>query len=298
MSLAVPTLPEHQATALAAAYARSVAAKRRQTLFGGLLVIVMTYVASIYGEVNLGKLFGNFGQFFDYIGRLFYLDTGAHVLTNPSEWFWGITQKSKWLPLLFETVMVAYLGTVIGFIGALCLSFAAASNMVKSALIRNTAKRFLEFCRTVPELVFALIFVVAFGLGPLPGVLALAIHSMGALGKLFSEVIENIDMKPVEGLQSTGANWIQTIRFAAIPQVLSSFVSYSLLRFEVNVREAGIMGFVGAGGIGQELLVSIRKFYYSDVSAILLLIIITVMLIDLGTERVRHKLIGRESRWS
>ncbi|MBY0611516.1 MAG: phosphonate ABC transporter, permease protein PhnE [Beijerinckiaceae bacterium] len=298
MALAVPTLPDHQAAALAAAYARVVAVKRRQTMIGALAVIVLVYVASFYGEVDLAKLFGNIGSFFNYIGRLFYLDTGAHVFTNPSEWFWGITQKSKWLPLLFETVMVAYLGTVIGFIGALCLSFMSAANMVKSALIRNTAKRFLEFCRTVPELVFALIFVVAFGLGPLPGVLALAIHSMGALGKLFSEVIENIDMKPVEGLQSTGANWVQTIRFAAIPQVLSSFVSYSLLRFEVNVREAGIMGFVGAGGIGQELLVSIRKFYYSDVSAILILIIVTVMLIDLGTERVRHKLIGRESRWS
>ena len=111
-------------------------------------------------------------------------------------------------------------------------------------------------------------------------------------------MIENIDMKPVEGVRSAGAGWVQTLRFAAVPQVLSSFVSYALLRFEINVREAGIMGFVGAGGIGQELLVSIRKFYYSDVSAILILIIVTVMLIDLATEGVRHRLIGRQNRWS
>ena len=162
--------------------------------------------------------------------------------------------------------------------------------------MRVTARRFLEFCRTVPELVFALIFVVAFGLGPFPGVLALAIHTTGALGKLFSEVVENIDMKPVEGLASTGATWAQTVRFAVVPQILSNYASYALLRFEVNVRSAGVMGFIGAGGIGQELLVSIRKFYYSDVSAILLLLVATVMIIDFVTERLRHNLLSLEEQ--
>jgi phosphonate transport system permease protein len=124
------------------------------------------------------------------------------------------------------------------------------------------------------------------------GVLALAIHTTGALGKLFSEVVENIDMKPVESLTAAGAGRIETLRFAVLPQVLSNFVSYGLLRFEINVRGAGVMGFVGAGGIGQELLVAIRNFYYADVSAILVLIILTVMAIDLGTERLRHHLLG------
>ena len=126
------------------------------------------------------------------------------------------------------------------------------------------------------------------------GVLALALHTMGALGKLFSEVVENIDMKPVEGLTASGASRIQAIRFAVLPQVLSNFASYGLLRFEINVRGAGVMGFVGAGGIGQELLVAIRNFYDADVSAILLMIVATVMAIDLGTERLRHHLIGPE----
>jgi phosphonate transport system permease protein len=107
-------------------------------------------------------------------------------------------------------------------------------------------------------------------------------------------VVENIDMKPVEGVTSTGANWVQAIRFAVVPQVLSNFASYALLRFEINVRGASVMGFVGAGGIGQDLIEAIRKFYYADVSAILLLIILTVMLIDLATERLRHALLGLE----
>jgi phosphonate transport system permease protein len=141
-----------------------------------------------------------------------------------------------------------------------------------------------------------LIFVVAFGLGALPGVLALAIHTMGALGKLFSEVVENIDMKPVDGLTSTGASWTEMVRFAAVPQVLANFASYGLLRFEINVRGAAVMGFVGAGGIGQDLIEAIRKFYYSDVSAILLMIILTVTIIDLVTEQIRHRLVGADRK--
>ncbi len=157
-------------------------------------------------------------------------------------------------------------------------------------------RRLLEFARTVPAIVFALIFVIAFGLGPIPGVLAIAVHSSGALGKLFSEVVENADMKPVEGIRSTGASWLSCMRFAVLPQVIAGFVSYTLLRFEMNVREASVMGFVGAGGIGQELVVAIRKFYYSDVSAILLTIILTVFLIDIGTGWLRARLFGAEAR--
>jgi len=183
---------------------------------------------------------------------------------------------------------------VLGAIGGFLLCFTAAANLGRSSWARWATRRFLEFCRTVPEIVFALIFVIAFGLGPLPGVLAIAIHTMGAMGKLFSEVVENIDMKPVDGMTAVGAGWWQTIRFAVVPQVLSNFASYALLRFEINVRGASIMGFVGAGGIGQDLIEAIRKFYFTDVSAILLLIILTVMLIDFATERLRHTLLSLE----
>lgn len=292
MATTVPTLPASQAGVLIRAYEQQVAARRRQTLLGFVIVAVLVVLFGMVAEADPAKLFANIGRLTSYVGRLFLLDSGQLVFTDPREWFWGL---GKWLKLLGETLLIAYLGTVIGGVGAFALSFLAARNTAPAGWACFVVRRFLEFCRTVPEIVFALIFVVAFGLGPLPGVLALAIHTMGALGKLSSEVVENIDMKPIDGVRATGAAWIPMIRFAAVPQVLSNFTSYALLRFEINVRGAAIMGFVGAGGIGQDLVEAIRKFYYSDVSAILLLIIVTVMCIDLLTERARHALLGREA---
>ena len=212
-------------------------------------------------------------------------------------WPSGSGTWTSWLRLLFETLLIAYLGTLLGALVPVRPLLLAAANLVRSRLLRFACRRFLEFCRTVPDIVFALIFVIAFGLGPMAGVLALAIHTIGALGKLFAEVVENIDMKPVEGVAATGADMVpRPVRFAVLPQVLPGFASYALLRFEINVRGAGVMGFVGAGGIGQEFLVAIRNFYYSDVSAILLMIIVTVMAIDLVTETdppPPHRLRGR-----
>jgi phosphonate transport system permease protein len=141
-----------------------------------------------------------------------------------------------------------------------------------------------------------MVFVVAFGLGALPGVLALTMHSAGTLGKLFTEVVESIDMGPVEGVSAAGGSWFARVRFGVVPQVLSSFASYTLLRLEINVRGAAVIGFVGAGGIGMDLLVAIRKFYYSDVSAMLLLIVLCVMLLDMASERLRHWLLAFETR--
>ncbi|MGQ3283713.1 phosphonate ABC transporter, permease protein PhnE [Bosea sp. (in: a-proteobacteria)] len=278
-------------TAHAAAYAGAMAAKRRQTLIGAAVLAVLVWLSAIGSEVDLGKFADNAWRFPKYILETMPVLRWNSLGADVAEWFWG---WKGWLKLLWQTVLIAYVGTVLGALGGFLLCFVAAANLGRSGWLRFAAKRFLEFCRTVPEIVFALIFVIAFGLGPLPGVLAIAIHTMGAMGKLFSEVVENIDMKPVDGLTATGAGWWQTIRFAVVPQVLSNFASYSLLRFEINVRGASIMGFVGAGGIGQDLIEAIRKFYFTDVSAILLLIIVTVMLIDFGTERLRHALLSLE----
>jgi phosphonate transport system permease protein len=198
--------------------------------------------------------------------------------------------------MLGETLLISYVGTLIGATFAFALNFFAAENTSPSSWLRFVVRRLLEFARTVPGIVFALIFVIAFGLGPMAGVLAIAIHSTGALGKLFSEIVENADMKPVEGIRSTGASWLACMRFAIVPQVTAGYASYALLRFEINVREASVMGFVGAGGIGQELVVAIRKFYYSDVSAILLTIIVTVFIIDISTGWLRGRLFGKEAR--
>lgn len=293
VSAAVPILPETQVASLDAAYGRSLAARRLQILIGGAILLTAILVAGQVAEINLSKFSDNVHRLPNYLFRIFHLDNGQPVWTDVREWYWGL---SKWLRLIGETLVIAYLGTVIGAVGAFILCFAGAANLVRNRWTRIAARRFLEFCRTVPEIVFALIFVVAFGLGALPGVLALAIHTMGALGKLFSEVVENIDMKPVDGLTSTGASWAEMVRFAVVPQVLANFASYALLRFEINVRGAAVMGFVGAGGIGQDLIEAIRKFYYSDVSAILLMIILTVIVIDLVTEQIRHRLLGADRR--
>jgi phosphonate transport system permease protein len=217
---------------------------------------------------------------------------GRFVLLDIPAWFWGV---GKWLRLLADTLLIAYVATFLGALFAFIACFFAANNLGASHPVSFAVRRFLEFCRTVPDLVFALIFVMAFGLGPIAGVLAIVIHTTGALGKLFYEVLENADQKPVEGLIASGASWTKTMRFAVLPQVLANFLSYALLRFEINVRGASVMGFVGAGGIGQDLMEAIRKFYYPDVSAILVLIIITVALIDLVTERVRHHFITQVS---
>ena len=286
-------VPPADLAALASAYKEAARAKRQS----GILLIVLVLAAALasgwIAEVNVGRLVSRLGTFFDYFNRLLTLDTGKRVWTDVAEWFWGL---KKWGVLLADTLLIAYLGTLLGAVGGFILSFAAAANLTPNPWIRNTVKRFLEFCRTVPGIVFALIFVIAFGLGPMAGVLAVAVHTAGALGKLFAEVVENIDTKPVEAATATGATWSETVGFAALPQVLSNFASYALLRFEINVREASVLGFVGAGGIGQDLIEAIRKFYYSDVSAILLMIIVTVVIIDMVTAKLRHALIGKEER--
>ncbi|MCP3440444.1 phosphonate ABC transporter, permease protein PhnE [Bradyrhizobium sp. CCGUVB14] len=293
MTAAVSILPEQQLAALNAAYDKAVLRKRLRLLLGVAIFAAALLLAAIGAEVNLRTLFTYFGNFVSYFDRILTLDSGQRVWTDVGEWLWG---WRKWLKMLGETLLISYVGTLTGAVFAFALNFFAAENTSPAPWLRFVVRRLLEFARTVPGIVFALIFVIAFGLGPMAGVLAIAIHSTGALGKLFSEIVENADMKPVEGIRSTGASWLSCMRFAILPQVTAGYASYALLRFEINVREASVMGFVGAGGIGQELVVAIRKFYYSDVSAILLLIIVTVFIIDISTGWLRGRLFGKEAR--
>jgi phosphonate transport system permease protein len=293
MTSAVSLLPDAQLAVLNDAYRAAVARKRLRMTLAAAVFFAALIVAAIGAEVNLRTLFKFFGNFLSYFDRIFTLEDGTRVWTNFAEWFWG---WRKWLWMLGETILISYVGTLMGAVLAFALNFFAAQNTSPTPWLRFTVRRLLEFARTVPGIVFALIFVIAFGLGPMAGVLAIAIHSTGALGKLFSEIVENADMKPVEGVRSTGASWLSCMRFAVLPQVAAGYASYALLRFEINVREASVMGFVGAGGIGQELVVAIRKFYYSDVSAILVTIIVTVFIIDIGTGWMRGRLFGKEAR--
>src|SRR5437868_6553586 len=293
MTSAVSVLPETHLAVLNEAYRRAVARKRLRALGACVLFLAALVVAALGAEVNLKTFFTYFGNFVSYFDRIFTLEDQTRVWTNFGEWFWG---WQKWLKLLGETILISYVGTLIGAVLALVLNFFAAENSSPAPWLRFVVRRLLGFSRTVPGIVFALIFVIAFGLGPMAGVLAIAIHSTGALGKLFSEIVENADMKPVEGVRSTGASWLSCMRFAVLPQVAAGYASYTLLRFEINVREASVMGFVGAGGIGQELVVALRKFSYTDVSAILVTIIVTVFVIDIATGWLRGKLFGKEAR--
>jgi phosphonate transport system permease protein len=293
LSAAISILPEQQLAALNRTYRKAVARKRLRATVAAAVFFAALVAAAIGAEVDIKTLVSKIGNFVSYFDRIFRLESGARVWTDPAEWFWGWRQ---WLSLLGETILISYVGTLIGAVLAFGLNFLSAENTSPAPWVRFTVRRFMEICRTVPGIVFALIFVIAFGLGPMAGVLAIAIHCIGALGKQYSEIVENIDMKPVEGVRATGASWIACMRFAVVPQVAAGFAGYSLLRFEINVREASVMGFVGAGGIGQELIVAVRKFYYSDVSAILLLIIVTVFVIDIGTGWLRARLIGRDGQ--
>ena len=289
----IVVLPDERIAGLRRAHAPVVARRRRRLGAFLLVLLALVAVSSWVAEIDPATVWHKFAGLTSYLDRVTKLDGGARVWTNPADWFWGLR---RWSRLLGATLLMGYVGTLWGAAFAFVLCFAASRTTCRNRWTRFAALRFLEFCRSVPILVFALVFVVAFGLGTLPGVLALAVHTAGALGKLFAEVVENADGRPAEGVRASGGNGVEAIRFGILPQVLASFASYALLRFEINVREATVMGFVGAGGIGQELLIAIQRFYYSDVSAILVLIILTVFAIDVATERLRGRLFPGEAR--
>ena len=265
--------------------------KRIQSVvFIGVFLACLT-AAVIVGQFDIAVLIKGFPRTTEYIEKLLPVLRWETLGADVSEWYWNI---GKWLELLAETLLMAFFATLMGTVCAFILSFSASNNLMTTHWIYFITRRFLEIARSVPDLVYALVFVFAWGLGPLAGILALAIHTMGASGKLFAEVNENIDPNPLEGVRAAGGNWVEMIRFAVVPQVLPAFASYTVWRFEINVRTAAILGFVGAGGIGYELYTNIRLSYYDDVSAILLIIVAAVIAVDMSCEEVRHRMIGKE----
>ena len=213
----------------------------------------------------------------------------ASLGSDLAAWFWA---WRTWAVLLTETILIAFMATVFGVAGGFLLSFTAARNLAPNGVVLWFTRRFLEIARTVPDILWALIFVFSFGIGPLAGVLAISLHCVGALGKLYSEANENIDMRPLDGIKAAGGTWAQQMRFGAVPQILPNIISYTLLRFEINVRSSSIIGYVGAGGLGQEFRTAVSLQEYTDLSALFLIIFVTVMLIDYGSEKLRHHFIG------
>ncbi len=280
------------AAALNAEQARQARARARRlalSLWTAVFLLVFAVAVQI-GEVSLGRLVAGLPMAADYVWRTVPQLRLSAVWADLAEWMWGL---DIWLGLLLDTLLIAYTGTGIGAVLALALSFPAATTLAPPWAVL-LSRRTLEIARTAPTLVYALVFVYAFGLGPLAGVMALGVHTMGALGKLFAEVHENADMRPVDAIRAAGGGWMQAMRFGVLPQSLPGVLSFGLLRFEINVREASVLGIVGAGGIGEELYLSVRQFSYPDISAILLLLLLTVTLIDLVCGRLRAHVIGAE----
>jgi phosphonate transport system permease protein len=204
----------------------------------------------------------------------------------PPKWAFS---EVLWKPAA-ETIYIALWGNVIALAIGLPLGILAASNVTRSPLLRNVAKGILNFLRSVSELIWAVFFVAAVGLGPFPGALALGVNFGGILGRLYAEALENIDHGPVEALEATGASRLQVILFAMLPQALPQFVTYNLYWFEVGVRSATVLGMVGAGGIGFELVTTIRLFEWRETGVVLLLILAMVTIIDLASTWIRARI--------
>lgn len=189
---------------------------------------------------------------------------------------------------MLESILIAYAGTLIAAVLAIPFGFLAARNISKVSTI---GKWILNGIRAFPEIMLAIIFVAAVGIGPYAGVLAVGIHSIGMLGKLYSEVVESIDMKVLEALKANGANRIQVIWFGVIPQIIPQFSNYAMYRFEVDVRASTILGIVGAGGIGAPLLIASMQRNWEQVGMMLIIIIIVVTIIDAISGKIRSKIV-------
>ncbi|CAD7033150.1 phosphonate ABC transporter, permease protein PhnE [Pseudorhizobium endolithicum] len=288
--------------------------RRLYTLAAGMLLLIAVSGSLWFAnETNAGKFFDRLPHLFDFVGDLVprdgweiwralfdlpspyedgslkydYVD-GRHYLTD-----------SFYIPEYFykmvETLNIAILSTVIGLIFGFILSFLAARNMTHNVWIRAPARRVMEIMRAFPEVVLAGFFLAILSLGPIPAVIAVSIHTVGALGKLFFEVIENADMKPDEGLKAVGANWLERSWFGIVPQVMPNFMSYFLLRLEINVRASTIIGAVGGGGIGEQLRLSISRGHEAKTLAIILLLLLTIIAVDQFSAWLRRKLVGDQA---
>ncbi|SDD35652.1 phosphonate transport system permease protein [Paracoccus isoporae] len=199
----------------------------------------------------------------------------------------------SYLPALIETLNIAAVATLIGVIGGGFMALLATPGLAPWPRLVPLFRRMLDIARAIPELVIALVFIFVLGGGPVPATLAIAFHAIGALGKLFSEVAENASPKPVEGLESVGANWIQRMWFGVLQQVGPNWISYAMLRFEINIRASAILGFVGAGGIGYALrnAISWGQGRYDAAAAIFILLFLTIVTFDQLSSMARERLV-------
>ncbi|MBK1621992.1 phosphonate ABC transporter, permease protein PhnE [Afifella marina] len=208
---------------------------------------------------------------------------GGFLSPNFRDWHYYVEE-------MILTVQIAVWGTVLAIVVGIPFALLSSSNIAPIWIVQPV-RRLMDATRAINELVFAVLFVTAVGLGPFAGVMALFVHNTGIIAKLFSEAVEAVDPRPVEGIRATGATRLQEIVFGVVPQVAPLWISFSLYRFETNVRQATVLGIVGAGGIGQVLFESIRSFLYAETAAIILIVIVTVSIVDILSAQLRKVVI-------
>jgi phosphonate transport system permease protein len=295
-------------------YRSQVLVRRIYSVIGVVLVLVALLAAMNFANAaNSGKFFDRIPYMFDFLKNFvpndpFEIFRAMFDLPSPyadgslkfdyvsdRHYVLGSFYIPNFIYQLIITVNIAIVSTIIGGGLAFLLCFFAATNLVGAGPVRWVVRRIMEVFRAFPEIVIAGLLTAVLSIGPIAAIAAVSLHTIGALGKLFFEVVENADMKPEEGLRSVGANWLERVRYAIVPQVMPNFVSYALLRTEINVRASTIIGAVGGGGIGEVFRLSIGRDHAAKTYAIIILLLITIVAIDQFSSWLRHKLVGRQS---
>ncbi len=249
---------------------------------GITIAIVVPFIWAALGlEINPGRIWDAIkpgGQVWTLVGAMF-----------PPDW----AKTGRTFGKILESLYVAWVGTIIGAAFSFPLAFLAATNMAPR-WVATPVRGLLSAIRAFPELVLAIIFIPALGLGPFPGALAIGLHSIGTLGKLSSEVIEGIDHGPLEAIKAAGGGKAQEIRMGVLPQAMPNILAYWIYRFEINIRASAVLGVIGAGGVGNELVQRLVRREMPAAGTVLLLTIITVLIIDTISSAVRRRIVSGE----
>jgi phosphonate transport system permease protein len=262
---------------------------RRKRLYSGILLLLFVLLMASGFRVaehrNAGDFLPGLQQLGDFPGEVIS-EAWANAANIPG--FMAEHVRS-----LLETVNIAAVSTLLGALIAFLIAPMSTRGLAQWPRLIPVFRRFMDVMRAFPEIIIALVLIYILGGGPVPAMIAIAIHTAGALGKMFSEVAENADLKPIEGLTSVGANWTQRMWFGLIPQVAPDWFSYVLQRFEINIRASAILGFVGSGGIGYDLKIAMQwgQGRYDQVVAIFLLLFITIIVVDQLSSAYRNRLI-------
>lgn len=295
-------------------YRQQIRTRRLYTIIALVVfAIILGASLSFANAANSGKFFERLPYLFDFIKNFVPndpLEIFRAMFDLPSPYYDGSLKydyvserhyitETLYIPhFVYElavTVNIAIVSTIIGGGLAFCLCFFAATNLVGAGAVRFVVRRIMEIFRAFPEIVIAGLLTAILSIGPIAAIAAVSLHTIGALGKLFFEVVENADMKPDEGLRAVGATWLERVRYGMLPQVLPNFVSYALLRAEINVRASTIIGAVGGGGIGEVFRLSIGRDHAAKTYAIIILLLLTIIAVDQFSGWLRRRLVGHQA---